>query len=124
MEEKKIPYWWAILIGLLAPILQVAIYYFRFFSLNEESTALDYVMFFIAGTVGGLILIALLNRSKTKAAKWLVIIVFILATPVALTGMVVGGLVGPLGVIFMSAMLWTMITGIGFFIGRFLSRNP
>jgi hypothetical protein len=81
-------------------------------------------MFFIAGTVGGLILIALLNRSKTKAAKWLVIIAFILATPVALTGMVIGGLVGPFGVIFMSAMLWTMITGIGFFIGRFLSRNP
>jgi hypothetical protein len=123
MEEKKIPYWWALLLGLLSPVLQAAIFYFRFKSLNEESSALDYVMFFVAGTVGGLIMIALVNRSKAKAAKWLVVIAFILATPIALIGMIVGGLVGPFGVVFMSAMLWAFITGLGYVVGRFLSRS-
>lgn len=123
MEEKKIPYWWAALIGLLMPILQFVIFYIRFGNTNPDSSLLDYVLFFVAGIIGGLILIALLQRSKTKAARWLVLIAFILATPIALTGMIVGGLAGPIGVLFMSAMLWTIITGLGFLAGRFISRN-
>ncbi|MBC7876407.1 MAG: hypothetical protein H7Y59_04480 [Anaerolineales bacterium] len=123
MVEKKIPYWWAALIGLLMPILQFVIFYIRFGNTNPDSSLLDYVLFFVAGTIGGLILIALLQRSKTKAARWLVLIAFILATPIALTGMIVGGLAGPIGVLFMSAMLWTIITSLGFLVGRFISRN-
>jgi hypothetical protein len=123
MEEKNIPYGWAALIGLLMPVLQIIIFYFRFGKFNQDSSLFDYVMFFLAGALGGLILIALLRRSRTQPAKWIVVIAFILATPIALTGMVVGGLVGPIGVLFMSAMLWTIITGMGFLVGRFLSRN-
>lgn len=123
MEEKKIPYWWAALIGLLMLVIQVLIFYIRFGELNQEGTLLDYFVFFLAGTIGGLLLIYLLRRSKTKAANWIVIVAFILATPIALMGMVVGGLAGPVGAVFTSVMLWGMITGMGFLVGRFLSRN-
>ena len=123
MQEKKVPYWRAVLIGLLMPVLQIIIFYIRFQRVNQDSSLLDYILFFLAGTVGGLILIGLMRRSQSQAAKWMVVTAFILATPIALTGMIVGGLAGPIGVIFMSAMLWTIITGMGFFVGRFLSRN-
>ena len=123
MQEKKISYGWAALIGLLTPVLQIAIFYFRFQKTNQDSSLLDHIMFFLAGSLGGLILITFLRRSKTRVAKWIVMVTFVLATPIALTGMIVGGLAGPIGVLFMSAILWTIITGMGFLVGRFLSRN-
>ncbi len=123
MKEKKISYVWAILIGLLMPVLQMVIFYLRFGEVNLDDSLFDYMIFFLAGTLGGLILVSFLRLSKSKAAKWSVSLAFILATPMAIIGMIVGGMIGPLGSLFMSAMLWAVITSMGYFVGRFLSRN-
>jgi hypothetical protein len=123
MEEKKISYGWAALSGLFVPVLQIAIFFVRFGKLNQDASLLDYVIFFLAGTAAGLILIAFLRRSKTMAAKWIVFVTFLLATPMALAGMLLGGLLGPVGVVLFSFLFWLIITGLGFLAGLFLSRN-
>lgn len=111
------------MIGLLTPVLQVAIFYYRFGKFNQEVSPLDHLLFFLAGTAGGLILVAFLRRSKTRAAQWIVGVSFLLAAPMAIGGMLVGGLLGPIGVLLFSSLLWLIITGLGFLAGLFLSRN-
>ncbi len=124
MENKQtLSYWWAALIGLLFPIAQAAIYYFRFGQLNPYATVLDYLLFFLAGALGALVLIPLLRRSRTPAARWIVLLAFLLATPLAIAGMVGGGLFGPVGVVLLPAILWAIFAGIGYGIGRLVSRK-
>jgi hypothetical protein len=124
MENKrKLAYWSAGAIGLFFPVFQVAIYYLRFGRLNPYAPLTDYALFFLAGTAGGLILIALLRRSRTKAAKWNVVIAFLLATPFAIFGMLGGGLLGPVGIVLFPALIWGIVTGIGYWIGKFISKR-
>jgi hypothetical protein len=120
--KRELSYWWAALIGLFFPVLQGAIYYFRFGIFNPYAGLLDYAMFFLGGALGGTILIALLRRSRTKAAKWSVLLAFLLATPLATLGMLGGGLLGPIGTVLFPAVIWVIITGIGYGIGRLFSR--
>jgi hypothetical protein len=122
-KKRELSYWWAALMGLFFPILQGTIYYLRFGILNPYAGVLDYVLFFLGGALGGLILIALLRRSLTKAAKWSVLLAFLLATPLATLGMLGGGLFGLLGIVLLPAVIWAIITGIGYGIGRLLSRT-
>jgi hypothetical protein len=122
-SKPKLSYWWAILFGLLFPVVQIGIYYFRFGRLNPYSPLLDYIMFFLTGTVGGLIFIALLRRSGTKAAQWSVTLAFLLATPIATLGMLGGGLLGPVGVVLFPTLIWGIITTIGYLIGGLISRS-
>lgn len=124
METKReSSYWWAVLIGLFFPVLQGTIYYLRFGVLNPYASPLDYTLFFLAGGLGGSIFIALLRRSRTNTAKWIVILAFVLASPLATIGMLVGGLLGFFGVVLLPAAIWAILTGIGFWIGRFFSRT-
>jgi hypothetical protein len=121
--KRKLSYWWAALIGLFFPILQDLLYYIRFRILNPYAGPQDYVLFFLGGALGGTILIALLRRSPTKAAKWSVLLAFLLATPLATLGMLGGGLFGLFGIVLLPAAIWAIITGIGYGIGRLLSRT-
>jgi len=121
-KKREFSYWWAVLIGLFFPILQDLIYYLRFGILNPYAGLQDYVLFFLAGALGGLILIALLRRSRTNAAKWSVLLAFLLATPLATLGMLGGGLFGFFGIVLLPAAIWAIITGIGYGIGRLVSR--
>ena len=120
---RELSYWWTIVIGLLFPILQGAIYYIRFGILNPYAPLIDYILFFLAGTLGGLVLIALLQRSHTKAAKWSVIVAYLLGTPIAFLGSLGGGLFGPVGVILLPVIIWAIFTAIGFGVGRLFFKG-
>lgn len=120
---KKLSVYWALLVGLLSVVAQILTYYIRFGKWNEFSTAVDYIMFFLAGTLGGLILIYFLNRQTTKTAWWVVMLVFLLATPVAMFMMLGGGLLGPLGVLIFPQVPWALFTWIGALIAKFITRG-
>lgn len=122
-NKREIPYWWATVLGLLFPVLQAAFYYARFGILNPYAPLIDYLLFFLGGTLGGFILIALLRRSGTKAAKWSVTLAFLLGTPIAFIGSLGGGLLGPIGVVLFPAIIWAVFTGIGYWIGKLFSKG-
>ena len=67
---KKISLYWALLIGLLSLAAQIITFYVRFGRWNMISGVLDYVLFFIAGALGGWILIYFLNKQASTARRW------------------------------------------------------
>jgi hypothetical protein len=90
----------------------------RFGRMNTDSTFVDYILFFIAGTLGGLILIYFLNKQTSNAKRWVVLIVFLLATPVAMIFILGGGLLGGVGVILFPQIPWALFTWIGSLVGK------
>jgi len=93
-------------------------FYVRFSRMNTDATTLDYILFFAAGTVGGLILIYFLNRQTSNGKRWVVLIAFLLATPVAMIFILGGGMLGWIGVILFPQIPWALITWIGSLIGK------
>jgi len=120
--NHEIPYWWATLIGLLFPVLQAVVYYARFGMRNPYATLVDYLLFFLGGTLGAFILIAFLRRSPTRASKWSVGLAFLLGTPLAFIGSLGGGLLGWLGVILLPALIWGVFTATGYWIGGLIAK--
>lgn len=117
---KDISSYWAPLIGLLTIANQVATFYMRFGRMNMGASFVDYLLFFIAGTLGGLILIYFLNRQTSSGKRWAVLIGFLLATPIAMFLVLGGGLFGPLGVILLPQIPWALMALIGSLVGRLL----
>ena len=122
MLEKTIPYWWSLPIGFVYPILQVMIYLFRFGKLNTLASPLDYLIYFIAGVTGALLLIFFLRRSRKRMGRWVILGTYLLAAPLALAGMVGGGLLGPIGVILFSLVPWALFIWLGYLAGAFFSQ--
>jgi hypothetical protein len=120
--EKKMSYWWSLPIGLVYPVVQVLIYLYRFGQLNTLASPLDYLMYFAAGLAGALLLIFFLRRSRKRAGRWVIVAAYLLAAPLAVAGMVGGGLLGPVGVILFSFVPWAVFMWIGYLAGIFLSR--
>ena len=119
---KTISAYWALLVGLLAVAAQVVTFYLRFGRWNTEATFVEYLFFFLAGALGGSILIFFLNRQTTARGRWIVLVIFLLVTPVALFLMVGGGLLGPLGILLFPQIPWALFTWLGSLLGRFVSR--
>src|SRR5688572_22629783 len=90
MKMKKLSLYWSGVVGIISVLWQVLTYYIRFGKFNEFATPIEYLMFFIAGVLGGLILIFFLNRHDTSKGWWSVMIAFILAFPVAMIFMLGG----------------------------------
>jgi hypothetical protein len=120
---KPVPAYWALLVGLLTIAAQVLIYYVRFGSLNTVSPFIDYLFIFLAGSLGGSILVFFLNRHESTRARWIVLIAFLLASPIALIMMLGGGLLGPLGVLIFPQFPWGIFMGLGSLVGRFASKG-
>jgi hypothetical protein len=123
MSRKPISYWWAIAIGLITAVLQALIYILRFGGWNPYATLLDHALFFVVGALGGLVLIAFVRASRTPAARWTVLAAYLLAMPLALMGMLVGGLLGPLAVVLFSLVILSVFTAVGYFEGGYFSRR-
>jgi hypothetical protein len=111
MKSISLP--WSLPAGLLAAAAQGVTFYLRFGRWNTDATFVDYLFFFLAGTLGGSILIFFLNRQTRARGRWIVLIVFLLVTPVALFLMVGGGLLGPLGVLIFPQIPWALFTWLG-----------
>ena len=119
---KKASLYWALLVGFLSVGGQGFMYYYRFGVLNPDATALEYLLFFLAGALGGLILIYFLNRQSSAARRWVVLIAFLLASPIALFMMIAGGLLGPPGVLLFPQIPWALLAWIGSLLAKFIAR--
>jgi len=120
---KKTQIFGALLVGLLSVVAQIAVFYVRFGTWNAYSTVLDYILFFGAGTLGGLILIYFLNRQNSKTARLVTLLAFLLASPIALVMMAGGGLLGSVGVLVYPQIPWTLFAWLGGLVGNFLAKK-
>jgi hypothetical protein len=121
--DKKPSFLWAFAVGILFVVLQIAVYFLRFNNINPEASAADYLFFFIGGTLIGLGLIYFLRRSENKATSNATLIGFVLGIPFALFGMLLGGLAGPFGSIFLSMSPGIFMIAVGYFLGRTFSKE-
>jgi hypothetical protein len=119
---RSISVYWALLAGLFSAVAQVITYYARFGRWNAEASFTEYLLFFIAGSLGGLVLIFFLNRQTSTRGRWILIAAFLLASPIALLLMLGGGLLGPLGILIFPQVPWALFTWIGSLLGRLVSR--
>lgn len=115
---KKVSIYWSPLAGLLTVAIQTVTFYIRFQRPNAGAAFVDYLLFFIAGTLGGLILLYFLNKQTTKIGWWGVLVAFLFATPVAMLFMLGGGLLGWIGVLLFPLLPWALVTWIGSLVGR------
>lgn len=120
---KRISMVWALLVGLVSVLWQVLSYLFRFGKLNPHAPFMDYVIFFLSGTIGGLILLFFLNRQPAAKAWWSVLIAFLLGTPLAMLFILGGGMLGYIGILIFPQIPWFIFTWLGSLVGRFLSRG-
>ena len=118
---KKTSFYWSLLVGAAVIFWQVGLFYIRFGTMNAESGIMDYVMFFLAGVIGGLILIYFLQQQTSTKGWWAVTIAFLLAFPVAMVFLLGGGLFGYLGVVLLPQIPWAIATWVGSLIGKRLS---
>ena len=119
---QKVSLYWALLVGLLSPVAQALEYYFRFDRWNTDATITEYLLFFLAGALGGVILIFFMNRQVSTKRRWVVLIAFLLASRIALITMIAGGLLGPIGVLLFPQITWALFTWIGSLVGKLVSR--
>ena len=115
---KKLSFFWSFLMGLLTVVYQIITFSVRFHRWNADARFVDYLLFFIAGTLGGLILIYFLNKQTTKTQWWGVMIAFLLATPLAMLFMLGGGLLGWIGILLFPQIPWAFTTWIGSLVSR------
>lgn len=123
LDLKPIPVYWAPGMGILSVAAQMITYYLRFGVWNAESPFSDYFFFFLAGTLGGLILIFFLNRQETRKGRWIVLAAFLLISPLSILVMLGGGVFGPLGLLIWPQIPWALFTWLGSLVGRFVSRK-
>ena len=119
---KKISLYRALLAGLLTIAAQELTYYVRFGRSNTNAFIVDYILIFLAGTLGGLILIYFLNRQPSSDARFIVLIAFLLASPIALIMMIAGGLLGIPGILIFPQIPWALFTWIGSLVGQRVSK--
>ena len=110
-------------VGLLSVAAQILLFYARFGRWNTDSAPTDYLLFFLAGGLGGWILTLFLNRQTSITARRAVWIAFLLASPLALLMMIAGGILGPLGVLILPQIPWTIFTWVGSWLGSLSARS-
>ena len=121
--DKKPTFLWALAVGAFFVVLQVLIYLLRFNSFNPNAPISDYLLFFIGGALIGLGLIYFLRRSENANVYRATLIGFVIGIPFVMFGMMIGGLIGPLGVILFSMSPGIFTTALGYFLGRTFSKK-
>jgi hypothetical protein len=114
---------WAVVVGLLSIVAQVVVFYLRFGFFNTQASFENYVAFFLAGTLGGSVLMWFLNRETSPRGRRIVLIAFLLASPLALIMMLAGGLFGPIGVLIAPQIPWALFTWLGALVSKRISRG-
>ena len=120
---KRVPLYWALIVGVLVVAVQIITFYVRFGRWNSDANLTDYLFFFFAGALGGLSLTFFLNRQASIARRWVVLVAFLLASPIALFMMLGGGLLGPLGTLIFPQIPWVLFTWLGSLLGRIVTRE-
>jgi hypothetical protein len=121
--DKKPSFLSALAIGILFPVLVVVYFFLRFHRWNTNAAPIEYLFFYISGTLIGLGLIYFLRRTENRSVQRATIIGFIAGIPFALFGMVIGGLAGPLGAIILGMSPGIFMTAVGYFLGLSFSKK-
>lgn len=121
--NKKPSFLWALAGGLLFAVLQILIFLVRFGRLDTEAALTDYLWFFLAGALIGAGLIYLLRRSENQDIFRAVLIAFVISLPFAAFGMLFGGILGAIGVIFLGVSPSLFIMGLGYYVGRAFAKK-
>lgn len=121
--DKKPSFAWALVVGALFPVLQLLLFALRFNSINTEVSPMDYLVFFVGGLLIGLALIYFLRRAQTRGASRASIIGFVIGLPFSLFGMMLGGLIGPVGAIFLGISPGIFAIIVGYYLGRAFSKG-
>jgi hypothetical protein len=108
-----------LLVGSLSVAAQITRFYVRFGRLNTDATFTEYLLFFLSGALGGAILVFFLNRQASIRRRWVVLIAFLLASPIALVMMLGGGMLGWIGLLILPQIPWALFTWIGSLVGKF-----
>jgi hypothetical protein len=120
---QKTAWNWIIGVGLFSVAAQIIVFYLRFERWSTDSTFMDYLLFFLAGALGGWILTYFLNRQTSTTQRRWVLTGFLVGTPPALFMMVGGGLFSLLGVLLLPQIPWALFTWIGSAVGRLVVRK-
>ena len=119
---RKVSPYLSLLAGALTLAAQILFFYVRFGHMNADAAFMDYVSFFIAGTLGGLVLIYFLNLGSNVGRRVVVFAAFLMITPVAMVLMLGGGMLGWIGVILFPQIPWILMTWIGSLVGKWMVR--
>jgi hypothetical protein len=122
-QAGRLSFSWALVVGLLSIVAQVVVFYVRFGVFNTQASFANYVSFFLAGTLGGSILMWFLNRETSPRGRRILLIAFLLASPLALIMMLAGGLFGPIGVLIAPQLPWALFTWLGALVSRRISSG-
>lgn len=114
---------WVLGVGLFCVAAQIILFYARFGRWNTDATFTEYLLFFLAGAIGGWILTFFLNRYPSSPNRQAIWVAFLLASPFALLLMLAGGILGPLGVLILPQIPWTIFTWVGAWVGKRLSSG-
>jgi hypothetical protein len=108
-----------IVLTLAWPVIQLAIFYFRFGRLSEAQIGESWV-FLPMGALGAFSLLYFLNRASTRRQKIAVSLGFLLMAPVALIGSIGGGLILPpvIGTLVFGLVPLLIGMGLGYLVGR------
>lgn len=117
---RKISPYLSPLVGLFTVAAQILFFYVRFGRMNADAAFMDYVSFFVAGTLGGLVLIYFLNQQINLGRRWVVFAAFLITTPVSMVFMLGSGLLGWIGVILFPQIPWILMTWIGSLVGKWV----
>jgi hypothetical protein len=121
--DKKPSFLWALAIGVLFPVIQVVTFLLRFHHWNTEAALVDYLFFYISGTLIGLGLVYFLRRSENRNVQRATLIGFVVGIPFVLFGMIIGPLAGPLGGIILGMSPGIFMTAVGYFLGLAFSKK-
>lgn len=113
---------WSISVALIWPVVQIMIYTVRFGSPSLEVLSSS-VIFLPMGFVSAIILICLLDRSGTRSQKASTIFGYLLASPFALIGGLLSGLMFPplVGTLIFGTIPLTIGTVIGYLISGLMN---
>lgn len=109
--------------GVLTLVAQIIFFYIRFGRMNADAAFMDYVSFFFAGTMGGLVLIYFLNQQPNIGRRVVVFAAFLTTTPFAMVFMLGGGMLGWIGVILFPQIPWILMTWIGELVGKWMLKR-
>ncbi len=116
-------YWWSIPIAFIYPAIQIVIFMVRFGHLPVE-LALQSLIFMPTGLISGLVLIALLRRCKSFIRKICTCLGYLLITPLAILGSLLGGLVLPplLGATLYGTVPLIIGSALGYWVGGIIEK--
>lgn len=116
--QKTLSYLWAFAVGALLVALSFALFLLRFGELQVDAAWMDFLLIFLAGSLIGVVLVYFLRRSETQGISRGILIGFGVSLPLAMFGVVLGGMLGWIGIFLLGVSPSVFAIGVGYYLGR------